>query len=61
MTLKDDRFLIMIINHLKKLDEALIQPGWIDKQITFNLLKKQGSYDMFIQMYCEVCQFCNWT
>ena len=61
MASKDDRFLIMITNHLEKLDEALIQPGQIDKQIAFNLLKKQGSYNMFIQMYCEVCQFCNWT
>ena len=59
VTSKNDRFLIMIRNHLKKLNEALIWPGQIDKWITFNLFKKQGSYNMFIQMYHEVCQFCN--
>ena len=61
VALKNDRFLIMITNHLKKLNNVLIWSNQIDKWITFNLLKKQGSYDMFIQIYCEVCQFCNWT
>ena len=59
VTSKDGIFLIMTTNHPENLDEALIRPGRVDKRIAFNLLKKQGSYDMFIQMYREVSQFRN--
>jgi chaperone BCS1 len=44
--------LIMTTNHVERLNSALIQPGWVDKQVAFGLADK----DIIAQLFAAGIQ-----
>jgi chaperone BCS1 len=47
--------LIITTNHVERLNGALIQPGWVDKQVAFRLADK----DIIAQLFCNVYSHSN--
>jgi chaperone BCS1 len=44
---QEGRILIMTTNHIKRLDEALIRPGRVDKKVELGLADKEMTADIF--------------